>query len=122
MSKERLGCLLDAYESLPKRWVKKLGGASRPDFNPDFFIKLKNKNGILVVEMKSEDDLAQKNRAKLRDGAEHFELLNQKLSENGIGWTYHFYFLSPDDITEFFQAVRERRYQGWKSNLMQELS
>lgn len=91
------------------------------NFNPDFFVKLRDKNKILVVEMKSEGDLAQKNRAKLRDGIEHFETLNRKLSEKGIKWKYHFYFLSPEDIVEFFQAVREDRHEGWKSNLMQQL-
>jgi type III restriction enzyme len=90
-------------------------------FNPDFFLKLKGKNDILVVEMKQEGDIASRNKAKLRDGSAHFEALNEKLREEGISSTYHFYFLSPDDITEFFEAVRADRYAGWKSSLMQEL-
>ncbi len=92
------------------------------NFNPDFFLKLKDKNEILVVEMKGDGDTAQKNRAKYRDGKEHFATLNEKLKECGINWSYHFYFLTPEDITEFFQAVREARYKKWKSSLMQELS
>jgi type III restriction enzyme len=91
------------------------------NFNPDFFIKYKDKNEILVVEIKDDQDITQKNRAKLRDGLEHFNALNQKLNEEKIGWQYFFYFLSPDDIPAFFQAVRDNHYQNWKSSLMQEL-
>ena len=36
-------------------------------------------------------------------------------------WRYHFYFLSPEDYTYFFEKVREGKYAGWKSGLMQEL-
>ena len=92
------------------------------NFNPDFFIKVKDKNEVLVVEMKSEGDTAQKNKVKLRDGVEHFSNLNQKLKEKKINWKYYFYFLSPEDISDFFTAVKDDRYQGWKSSLMQELS
>ena len=92
------------------------------NFNPDFFIKVKDKNEILVVEMKADDDTTQKNKAKLRDGKEHFSNLNKKLAEQKINWQYYLYFLSPEDIAEFFTAVNADRYQGWKSKLMQELS
>ena len=90
--------------------------------NPDFFLKIKDKNEILVVEMKDDGDTTQKNRAKYRDGGEHFEALNAKLRESHLSWEYFFYFLSPIDITEFYQAVRDNRYRNWKSTLMQELS
>ena len=92
------------------------------NFNPDFFVKLKDKNVILVVELKAEGDTNQRNKAKYRDGKAHFDSLNKKLKENGIDWKYHFYFLSPEDRTEFFQAIRDGRYKNWKSGLMQELS
>ena len=72
--------------------------------------------------MKADGDTKQKNRAKYRDGKEHFEVLNRKLEEKNITWKYYFYFLSPEDITEFFQAIRDERYKAWKSSLMQELS
>jgi len=113
------------FYSLPYSYKPTEAGSSHvqnEDFNPDFFLKFRAENEILVVEMKSDDDLAQKNRAKLRDGSEHFDVLNQKLQEKRIKWKYHFYFLSPEDIAEFFQAVREGRHEEWKSNLMQELS
>ena len=92
------------------------------NFNPDFFVKLKDKNEILVVEIKEDGDTKQRNKAKYRDGKAHFDSLNNKLKEKGIDWEYHFYFLSPEDRTEFFQAIRDGRYRDWKSGLMQELS
>jgi len=94
----------------------------RENFNPDFFLKLKSKNEVLIVEIKKDGDSSQRNKAKYRDGKIHFEELNKKLEEKKFNWKYYFYFLSPEDITEFFQALRENRYANWKSTLMQELS
>lgn len=94
----------------------------RENFNPDFFLKLAGRNEILVVEMKEDGDTKQRNKAKYRDGGDHFNSLNDKLKEAGINWKYYFYFLSPEDITEFFEAIRDERYnKNWKSRLMQEL-
>jgi len=42
------------------------------------------------------------------------------LNSNDIDWTYHFYFLSPEDYSAFFQAVRGGNWE-WKSQLMQQL-
>jgi type III restriction enzyme len=100
---------------------KAMTHVKRENFNPDFFLKMQSKKEILVVEMKADADTNQKNRAKYRDGKEHFEALNERLKESKISWTYYFYFLSPEDITEFFQAVKDNRYASWKSTLMQEL-
>ena len=93
----------------------------RENFNPDFFLKIQSKNEIIVVEIKADGDTKQKNRAKCRDGKNHYEVLNRKLKAVGIDWKYFFYFLSPQDITEFFQAIRDERYADWKSTLMQEM-
>jgi type III restriction enzyme len=92
------------------------------NFNPDFFIKINNRNEILVVEIKSDSDDNNKNRAKLRDASKHFEELNNKLKSSSIAWNYFFYFLSPQDYTDFFTAIRENRHPKWKSNLMNQLS
>ncbi|MFO7598648.1 MAG: hypothetical protein R6X27_02415 [Candidatus Desulfacyla sp.] len=92
----------------------------RENFNPDFLIKLKEKQRIFVVEIKDDSDSSRKNRAKYRDGREHFDQLNITLAANGIDWTYHFYFLSPEDYSPFFQAVRDQNW-AWKSQLMQQL-
>jgi len=93
----------------------------REHFNPDFFIKVKGKNEVLVVEIKADGDSSQKNKAKYRDGLVHFNELNSKLASKKIKWTYHFYFLSEENYTDFFQAIRSNKYSGWKSVLMQEL-
>ncbi|WP_100628020.1 DEAD/DEAH box helicase [Algoriphagus formosus] len=90
----------------------------RENFNPDFFLKLKGKNEMLVVEIKADGDSHPKNRAKYRDAQEHFKVLNEKLQEKGVKWTYHFYFLSPDNYTDFFQSIRNGKLY-WKSELMQ---
>ena len=90
----------------------------RENFNPDFFLQSKDQKGILVVEIKADGDSHPKNRAKYRDALEHFKVLNEKLKDRGIDWTYHFYFLSPDNYTDFFQAIRDGKL-SWKSELMQ---
>lgn len=94
------------------------------NFNPDFFIRLRDSHDILVVEIKGEED-RDKNRsaAKFRDGKRHFATLNQKLADANKPWKYHFYFLAPDDFTRFFEAVKEGpdRLKQWSSSLMQKL-
>lgn len=93
----------------------------RENFNPDYFLKLKNKNEVMVVEIKSDGDSSQKNKAKYRDGLIHFKELNNRMKGKEIDWTYYFYFLSEDNYTDFFQAIRNNNYHGWKSVLMQDL-
>lgn len=93
----------------------------RENFNPDFILKLKNKNEILIVEIKDDGDSNPKNRAKYRDAQKHFKVLNDKLKYNDVDWTYYFYFLSPDNYTDFFQSIREGKL-NWKSELMQLLN
>jgi len=91
-------------------------------FNPDFFIKVTGADDILVVEVKTEGDDSNRNRAKCRDGLKHFATLNDRLAEAGEKWQYHFRFLSPGDYGSFFEQVRNKSYAGWRSGLMQELS
>ena len=92
------------------------------NFNPDFFIKVRDANDILVVEVKAEGDDSNKNKAKCRDGLRHFETLNERMKGAGEKWRYHFYFLSPENYTSFFEQIRKKKYEGWRSGLMQELS
>ncbi len=94
---------------------------SNENFNPDFFLRVSGGHDILVVEIKAEGDDSNRNKAKLRDGVKHFETLNQRLKDTNEEWRYHFYFLSPEDYTSFFGKVRDGRYEGWQSGLMQEL-
>lgn len=90
-------------------------------FNPDFFIRLKGSHDVLVVEIKHDGDDSNRNKAKYRDGKAHFELLSAALQTAGEPWRYHFYFLSPEDYTEFFDRIRDGKFKGWSSGLMVEL-
>ena len=67
-----------------------------------------------MVEIKKDEDDSRENIAKNRDALKHFEMIN-KLQDKQC---YYFFFLSPEDYVEFFQAVRENRYKDWKSTLM----
>lgn len=92
-------------------------------FNPDFFLKLKGKTDIIVVETKKKDDDSNKNKAKFRDAKTHFDNLNIKLEEEGKKERYYFKFLSDDgsDIAEFFNSVKDGNYKKWSSKLMNQL-
>jgi type III restriction enzyme len=127
--------LFDSFVKMPDRGVYSFPYSYKPanaarthlnneNFNPDFFIRLRDSYNVLVVEIKGEED-RDKNRsaAKFRDGKRHFETLNEKLSAAGKQWKYYFFFLSPEDFTKFFEAVKEGsdRLKNWTSSLMQEL-
>lgn len=90
-------------------------------FNPDFFIRLKDSHDVLVVEIKHDGDDSNRNKAKYRDGKAHFERLSAALQTAGEPWRYHFYFLSPEDYTAFFDRIRDGKFIGWSSGLMVEL-
>ena len=90
-------------------------------FNPDFFIRLKDSNDVLVVEIKQDGDDTNRNKAKYRDGKAHFKRLNTDLEEAGEPWQYHFFFLSPEDYTGFFARICDGKFKGWNSGLMAEL-
>lgn len=113
------------FYSFPYSYKPSDDGSShvkRENFNPDFFIKVKDKDEVLVVEIKDDGDSSQKNKAKFRDGKQHFDKLNGLLKSSNLSWEYYFYFLSPEDITEFFQALKDNRYQKWSSTLMNSLN
>ena len=82
------------------------------NFHPDFFFR--KGEDILSVEIKNDDDDSKENSAKNKDALKHFEMINNKQNDQH----YYFFFLSPEDYTEFFQAIRENRYKNWKSSLM----
>lgn len=90
-------------------------------FNPDFVLHVANTDDVLVVEIKSDGDDSNRNRAKHRDGILHFERLNEALKKENKQWRYGFYFLSPDDFPAFFDRIRDGEYIDWRSSLMQEL-
>ena len=83
-------------------------------FNPDFIIKLdKEYDTYLFIEIKDNGDNSAENRA----AKEHFKLLNEKLSENGIKEKYIFHFLSPNDYEIFFEYLRSDKLHTFVSEL-----
>ena len=84
-------------------------------FNPDFFIKIGK--DILVVEIKSDEDVTEINKAKLKYAEEHFKELNKAQSK----FKYYFKFLSPQDFPQFFEAIKNGKYAKYTSNLEAEL-
>lgn len=94
--------------------------AKTENFNPDFLLKMAGRDIVLVVEIKSDGDDDNRNKAKLRDAREHFKRLNERLEAAGKPWRYHFYFLSPNDYATFFAAIGEERL-GFVSSLMTQL-
>lgn len=80
-------------------------------FNPDLFIKINR--DIVVVEIKTDTDVTDENKAKLRYAKEHFKRVNELQEEQ----RYYFKFLSPSSYDLFFQALRETTYREFKSEL-----
>lgn len=97
------GCYAFPYSYKPAKTGKT--HAVNEFFNPDFFLRLKGSHDVLVVEIKQEGDDSNRNRAKFRDGKAHFERLNAALEAAGEPWRYHFFFLTPDDYTGFFDRI-----------------
>jgi type III restriction enzyme len=80
-------------------------------FNPDFFIKV-TKDGIeyiIIVEVKTDNDDSDENKAKFKWARQHFKDLNLELEKNGIKQKYIFHFLSPCSYSEFFEYLRDGR-------------
>lgn len=80
-------------------------------FNPDFFIKISKDDTeyFVIVEIKSDKDDSDENKAKYKYAKDHFERLNQKLEEDGIKQNYIFHFLSPEGYTAFFEYLKDGR-------------
>lgn len=113
------GCYSFPYSYKPAKTGKT--HAVNEFFNPDFFVRLKNSHDVLVVEIKHDGDDSNRNKAKHRDGKAHFERLNAALEASNEPWRYHFYFLTPEDYTGFFDRIRNGKFKGWNSELMVEL-
>ena len=93
------------------------------NFNPDFFLKVKGTNDIIVIETKKAGDDSPKNKAKHKQAKEHFSLLNNRLEADKKNERYYFKFLSDDgsDIAAFFKSIKDNNYKIWKSTLMNQL-
>ena len=59
----------------------------------------------IVVEIKSDKDDSDENKAKYKYAKEHFEILNKKLEEISIKQKYIFHFLSPNGYATFFDHL-----------------
>lgn len=81
---------------------------SQKNFNPDFIIKVLKDDFeyYLVIEIKSDGDDSDENKAKYKYGKEHFERLNNKFEDLGKKEKYIFHFLSPNGYTEFFEYLK----------------
>jgi len=61
---------------------------------------------IIIIEIKSDGDLTDENKAKFRYGGQHFKDLNKELKHQGVKEKYHFHFLSPNSYDVFFDHLR----------------
>ncbi len=77
------------------------------NFNPDFFLKIGN--NIIVIEIKSDGDDSEENKAKYRWAKKHFEDLNEELEKTKINQRYFFHFLSPESYSEFVEYLIDGR-------------
>lgn len=95
------------YYKIEYSWRKNNHQISNSFFNPDFFIKVeKEVTYIIVVEIKSDKDDCDDNKAKYKYAKEHFARLNDELVSQGINEKYIFHFLSPNGYIEFFEYLR----------------
>lgn len=76
-------------------------------FNPDFFLKAGD--NFLVVEIKSDGDDSDENKAKYRWAKKHFEDLNRELEASKINQKYFFHFLSPGSYSVFIEYFIDGR-------------
>lgn len=76
-------------------------------FNPDFFLKLGE--NIVVIEIKSDGDDSEENKAKYRWAKKHFKDLNEELKKSKIKQRYFLHFLSPNSYAEFVEYFCDNR-------------
>lgn len=107
------------FYSINYTWRKNGHQISNASFNPDFFIKLTEKNNdtVIVVEIKDDGDDSDENKAKYKYALEHFETLNDKLEKNGINQKYIFHFLSPMSYNAFFEYLENHKIEQFKCEL-----
>jgi len=90
------------------------------NFNPDFFLKIGE--NIIVVEIKSNGDDSEENKAKYRWSKKHFEDLNKELKKAKINQKYFFHFLSPESYAEFMEYLLDGRlFKGEFKSMLEDL-
>lgn len=97
------------------------------NFNPDFMIKIKKIDFeyYIIVEIKSDKDNSDENKAKYKYAKEHFERLNTKLEEKEIKQKYIFHFLTPINYSDFFEYLKngkliDEKFVSELENLLEE--
>ena len=94
------------FYSVEYAW-KKGTHQTQGSFNPDFFLKI-GKN-IIVIEIKSDSDDSEENKAKYHWAKQHFKDLNEELKKAKIEQKYFFHFLSPESYSEFTEYLLDAR-------------
>lgn len=78
----------------------------RNNFNPDFFIKVKDR--IIVAEVKDDNQISDpdiENIAKYKYAKMHFKLINEHLKSLGEKNQYKFTMITPKNFDLFFQKI-----------------
>jgi type III restriction enzyme len=97
---------------------KKRNAPKTGKFSPDFFLKFGDR--IYVVEIKGDEELAEPSEENIKKNEyalAHFAKLNKHLEEEGSPVRYQFNFLSPASFNAFFQALRDGKLAGFRSEL-----
>jgi type III restriction enzyme len=97
---------------------KKREHPKRGEFSPDFFIKMGDM--IYVIEIKDDGEIAEpapENQKKYEYAIAHFKRLNDWLEKEKISQRYQFNFLSPKNYGAFFQKLRNKDLNGFRSEL-----
>jgi type III restriction enzyme len=90
----------------------------RGEFSPDFFVKTDDR--IFVVEIKDDSEIFEpslENIKKYEYAKDHFDRLNQWLQRAGVSVRYQFNFLTPRNYGTFFQKLREKDIEGFRSEI-----
>lgn len=77
-------------------------------FNPDFFIKIKNL--IVVVEIKDDGQISNpepENIGKYKAAIKHFNMINEYCKKQKIDEMYKFTFLTPKNYSNFFEQIKK---------------
>lgn len=113
----------NGFYSIEYTWKKNSHQIKNQFFNPDFFIKITKdgKTYYIVIEIKSDGDDCEENKAKYKYGLEHFQNLNEILEEIGENEEYIFHFLSPNSYPEFFDYLKNGKLLDGQSKFRCEL-
>lgn len=87
-------------------------------FSPDFFIQ--QGDWRFVVEIKDDSEIGDPSRENLRKhefASRYFRELNERLESVGVPRRYRFNMLTPMDYGAFFERLRGRNLDGYRSRL-----